>query len=99
MPSLPPAHPRQPAARQKPLAKSGLIQYGLGMGISEIAGLPLREKFQIMELLWNDMRAKVDDAAAPAQHRALLDSRRKRVEDGTVALKDWDQVKSAVGQV
>lgn len=68
------------------------------MSITEISHLPLREKFQIMELLWNDMRSSVESAGTPEEHKELLDSRRKRVTDGDVSLMDWDRVKNAIGR-
>ncbi len=68
------------------------------MSITEITDLPLREKFQIMELLWDDMRSSVDSAGTPEEHKELLDSRRRRVADGEVSLMDWDRVKNTVGR-
>jgi len=68
------------------------------MSITEISNLPLREKFQIMELLWDDMRSSVESAGTPEEHKALLDSRRKRVTDGDVPLMDWDRVKNTIGR-
>ncbi len=69
------------------------------MSISEITHLPLREKFQIMELLWADMRSSVDSAGTPKEHQELLDSRRSRVSRGEASLMDWDRVKNTIGQV
>ena len=69
------------------------------MSISEIADLPLREKFQIMEILWGDMQSSINDAEVPREHQDLLDTRRKRVEAGDAVLLDWDRVKNAVGRV
>jgi hypothetical protein len=68
------------------------------MSITEITHLPMREKFQIMELLWEDMRSSVDEAGTPKGHQDLLDSRRARVENGEVSVLDWNQVKSSIGR-
>jgi len=68
------------------------------MSITEITDLPLREKFQIMELLWDDMRSSLESAGTPEEHKELLDSRRRRVADGEVSLMDWDRVKNTVGR-
>jgi hypothetical protein len=68
------------------------------MSITEITHLPMREKFQIMELLWDDMRSSIDNAGTPKEHQDLLDSRRARADDGDVSLLDWDRVKNTVGR-
>lgn len=64
------------------------------MSVSEILNLPLKEKFHIMELLWDDMRGEIDAAEVPQEHRELLDSRRARIERGEARLLDWDRVKN-----
>ena len=51
-----------------------------------------------MELLWDDMRARVNDASTPKEHQDMLDSRRLRVDNGESALLDWDQVKNTIGR-
>ena len=68
------------------------------MSITEVRTLPLRDKLQIMEEIRDDMRQRVDELDVPASHRALLDSRRERVRSGTVALRDWDEVKHGIGR-
>jgi putative addiction module component (TIGR02574 family) len=68
------------------------------VSITEISQLSLREKFQIMELLWDDMRSSIESAETPEEHKDLLDSRRKRAASGEVSLLDWDQVKNTLGR-
>jgi hypothetical protein len=68
------------------------------MGISEIKKLPLREKLQIMEAIWIDLRGHVEDSGVPREHRDLLDSRRERVSTGEVKMRDWDAVKKSIGR-
>lgn len=68
------------------------------MSITEIKKLPLREKFQILEALWEDMRDEIEDADIPEDHRKLLDERRAKVESGEEKLLDWDQVKGSYGR-
>ncbi len=67
------------------------------MTISEIKNLPLNEKLQIMEALWEDLRSRTEGIPVPDWHKSLLDSRRKAVEEGREAIHDWDQVKNALG--
>ena len=66
------------------------------MSIAEVNKLTLREKLQIMEAIWIDLRQHVDALDAPPEHRDLLDSRRDRVASGQAALHDWDQVKHTI---
>ncbi len=70
------------------------------MSIAEITKLSKREKFQIMEVLWDDMRSTIDQAETdiPMNHKDILDSRRARVENGDSKLLDWDEVKDTVGK-
>lgn len=68
------------------------------MSITEIRKLPLREKFQIMEALWEDMRDTAEDHEMPAADIALLDSRRAKVHKGEEKLLDWEQVRNTWGQ-
>ena len=68
------------------------------MSIAEIHQLPVEEKFQMMEALWEDLRDHFERIPIPAAHRALLDERRARVQNGTATLRDWDAVKSSIGR-
>jgi len=67
------------------------------MSITEISSLPMREKFQIMEMIWDEMRVSLESAEAPRNHRDILDSRRARVDNGDSSLLDWDRVKDSLG--
>ena len=68
------------------------------MSIAEVKKLTLREKIQIMEAIWIDLRQHVDGLDAPKEHRDLLDSRRNRVAAGQASIRDWDEVKHSVGK-
>ena len=60
------------------------------MSIAEIRQLPIKEKIQIMEALWEDLRATAEAADAPQWHKDTLDERRKAVGAGTEEVLDWD---------
>lgn len=68
------------------------------MSLTEVAKLPLREKFQIMEAIWADLSQRMEEFEIPAEHKALLDARRERVASGESTLHDWDTVKNTIGQ-
>jgi hypothetical protein len=68
------------------------------MSVSEIKRLPLREKLQIMEALWDDLNERFEGLEASPEIRSLLDDRRARVQRGDARLHDWDSVKGTIGR-
>jgi putative addiction module component (TIGR02574 family) len=68
------------------------------MSIAEIRSLPLREKLQIVEAIWNDMSMLVDDLDVSPETRALLDERMTRIQNGSAEVHDWDSVKFSLGK-
>ena len=67
------------------------------MSLAEISKLSLREKFQITESIWGDLREVADGFDTPKDHRDLLDARRQRVQSGDARIHHWDDVKSNFG--
>ena len=63
------------------------------MSIAEVKQLPLAEKLQIMEAIWEELRAQAERVPV---HRDLLDERRKAVEQGREELLDWDSIKDSL---
>jgi|GEM_PF-749177 len=68
------------------------------MSLTEITQLPLREKLQIMEALWDDLSKQVERFEIPREHLDLLDVRRAKVAAGESTLHDWDSVKYSIGR-
>ena len=68
------------------------------MSLAEVAKLPLREKFQIMEAIWADLSERAEQFEIPPEHEKFLDARRTRVTAGESALQDWDAVKHNIGR-
>jgi len=66
------------------------------MSIADIRSLPLDEKFQIMEALWQDLREPIDDSPAPDWQKDLLDRRHEAVQSGAEQILDWDDVKKSI---
>ena len=67
------------------------------MSIGEIQQLPLSEKLQIMEAIWEDLRLHADQVAIPQWHKDLLDARRKAVDENREEILEWDEVKHSLG--
>jgi putative addiction module component (TIGR02574 family) len=68
------------------------------MSITEIHQLPIEEKLRIMEAIWEDLRERFEKMPVSEAHRALLDERRARVQNGTAQLRDGDAVKTTIGR-
>jgi putative addiction module component (TIGR02574 family) len=68
------------------------------MSIAELRKLPLREKFQILEVIWDDLSARMEEMAVSPAVRELLDSRLERIANGSSKVHDWDSVKFSIGQ-
>lgn len=68
------------------------------MTVEELRTLPLAQKMQIMEAIWEDLRDRFEQAEVPQRQKDLLDQRRARVRDGSARILDWDSVKSEIGR-
>ncbi len=68
------------------------------MSVAEITKLPVREKFQILEALWEDLSDKIEDIPLTGADRDLLDHRLARIESGAAKILEWDDVKPTIGE-
>lgn len=68
------------------------------MSLAEVTMLSLKEKLQIMEAIWLDLRSHVEKLDIPADHLRILDERTSRVAEGSSAPLDWDEVKHSIGK-
>lgn len=68
------------------------------MSIAEVRNLPLREKFQILEVIWDDLSARMDEMSVSPAVRDLLDERIERIRTGSAEVHDWDSVKFSIGR-
>jgi putative addiction module component (TIGR02574 family) len=67
------------------------------MSIGEIRQLPIGEKLQIMEAIWEDLRAHAEQVPVPEWHKELLDSRHKAINEGREQVLEGDDVKHSLG--
>jgi hypothetical protein len=68
------------------------------MTAEEVRTLPMAQKMQIMEVLWEDLRDRFANAEVPERLKDVLDQRRARARDGSAKILDWDSVKSGIGR-
>ncbi len=64
----------------------------------DIKRLPIEQKIQIMEVLWDDLRERFERAEIPSSVKQLLDERRERVRSGQAQLLNWDSIKGTLGR-
>ena len=80
------------------MACEGEPEYDSSMTGQDVKELPVRQKLQIMEAIWEDFRDRFDRMDVPQQQKDLLDQRRARVRQGVAQLLDWDNVKVSIGR-
>lgn len=68
------------------------------MSMSEIQALPLREKFQILEALWQDLVSRIDQMQVSDGDKAILDARLAALDAGEIEIHEWDAVKGSIGK-
>jgi putative addiction module component (TIGR02574 family) len=68
------------------------------MATIEITSLSSREKLQLMEALWDDMRQKAGESVIPKDHQKILEARWVRVQSGETELLEWDDIKETIGR-
>jgi putative addiction module component (TIGR02574 family) len=68
------------------------------MTVADISKLSLREKLQVMEAIWEDLRGRINFMDVPAEHRQILDERREKVASGESVVIPWDRVKNSLGR-
>ena len=66
------------------------------MNLIQLSQYSLREKFQIMQSIWDELRTHAEQCEVPQSHKDILDERRRRAENGETVLLDWDQVKHTI---
>jgi hypothetical protein len=83
---------------EKRIAHWSATGYSFSMTGPEIKALPIEQKMQIMEAIWEDFRDRFEQWDIPEEQRTLLDQRRARVREGAAQLYDWDSVKGSIGR-
>jgi putative addiction module component (TIGR02574 family) len=68
------------------------------MTAEEVRALPMAQKLQIMEALWEDLRDRFEQSDIPQELKDLLDQRRARAREGLAKVLPWDAVKSSIGR-
>ena len=60
--------------------------------------MPLHEKLQVMETLWDDIARRGDDLEMPQWQKDLLDQRERLVAEGKAEFLDWEVAKEQIAK-
>lgn len=63
------------------------------MSAIDIKNMTVEEKFEAMELLWDDMCRNVPEIVSPEWHEEILLEREQNLKNGNDQFEDWNDVK------
>ena len=58
--------------------------------------MTVREKLEVLELVWEDLRKNVTEIPTPEWHREVLERRLNAVEKGQMGYTDWETAKGQI---
>ena len=58
--------------------------------------MTVKEKLQVMEELWSDLRCNQNKIPVPQWHKDILDKREKLVKEGKATFVDWESAKKRI---
>jgi len=64
------------------------------MSITEIKKLPIGERLEVMEQIWDSLRDERPEIDSPSWHGTVLEERKRKVESGEATFITLDQLKS-----
>lgn len=67
--------------------------------IKQLHKLSRDEKFEIIQMLWDDLIKNPESIPVPEEHLVILRERIKRIESGVAKFKSWDEIKAKYQEV
>ena len=61
-----------------------------------IKKLNLKEKLQLIDMLWNDILTRETEIPSPSWHENILKDRKEAVEKGIEKILDWEKAKESI---
>lgn len=58
--------------------------------------MSVTEKLRALEEIWEDLCRTADNVPSPPWHAELLESREKRIQEGSGHFSDWDKAKRRI---
>ena len=62
--------------------------------IEQLHNLSWDEKFEIIQMLWNDLADNPEKLHLPEEHKNILRKRIERIESGEAKFKPWHEIKA-----
>lgn len=59
----------------------------------QLDGLSIAQKIQLLERIWDDLCQESGDVRSPEWHAAILEERKRKIEDGTMPISSWEEAK------
>jgi putative addiction module component (TIGR02574 family) len=56
--------------------------------------LSVSEKVRLLERVWDSLCSKSGDVRSPDWHREVLETRKRRIEEGRATVSPWSQAKA-----
>ncbi len=61
--------------------------------------LSVSEKVRLLESVWESLCKKSGDVQSPEWHREVLETRKRRLEDGRAMVSPWSEAKARLLEV
>jgi hypothetical protein len=69
------------------------------ISLSEIRRLSTKEKFRLIDVIWQEIRLNENELDIPRMHIDLLDKRSEMVKERKATFLDWEDVKKDIEQL
>ncbi|MDL1979364.1 MAG: addiction module protein [Deltaproteobacteria bacterium] len=61
--------------------------------------MSVSEKVLLLERVWDSLCSKSGDVRSPEWHREVLETRKRRIEDGRATVSSWNEAKARLLEV
>ena len=59
----------------------------------QLDGLTVAQKVQLLERIWDDLCHGSGNVHSPEWHAAILEQRKRKLQDGTMPVSSWSEAK------
>lgn len=64
------------------------------MSFNDIKSMPISQRVQLMETLWESLRTEEVEPKSPTWHKDILDARVKKLKEGNIKTYTLDELKA-----
>ncbi len=62
--------------------------------IDNLHSLSKQEKYEVAQMLWDDIAHEQSEITLPARHKKILDERLEKLNSGKAHFRTWEEIKS-----